>query len=199
MTRGDGTTETVRGIPPNGINNICKLLAEQQSRDGQPWGSLCQSGSNGPLRVVAPYPYMASGNGAFNTYYRGYVDNVWKRYRNRDLIIDTQSSAGRVACRVNAGTLTCAGDNRGYAKPSPGDIFGCNSGPFAIQGSDNAIHKAVVPRLCAAFNRGTLLYAGGNIQPNLPANRYYKTRPNNRYSGIVHRNQPDRKGYAFSE
>ncbi|SMQ46604.1 unnamed protein product [Zymoseptoria tritici ST99CH_3D7] len=198
MQGGNGQTRVVRGIPPGGVSGICSLLAEQQSRDGQPWSSLCQSGSNGPLRVVAPFPYQASGNGAFGNYWTDYVNQVWSRYTQNTLTIDTQSGAGKVACRVNNNVLTCAGDNRGYAKPTAGDIFGCNSGPFAIQGSDNGVHRAVVPRLCAAFNRGTLLYDGGNIQPNLPADRYYKTRPNNRYSGIVHQKEPDKKGYAFS-
>lgn len=198
MTRGNGATETVRGLRPQGVRNICAALAEQQGRDGRPWSSLCQSGSNGPLRVVAPFPYQASNPNAFGDYWTGYVNQVWDSYRNRDLTIDTQGAPGRVNCRVHGDYLKCNGDNRGYARPNAADIFGCNSGPFAIQASDNGVHRAVVPRLCAAFNRGTLLYDGGNLQPGLPHGRYYKTRPNNRYSGIVHQNQPDGRGYAFS-
>jgi hypothetical protein len=35
-------------------------------------------------------------------------------------------------------------------------------GPFELEASDNAVHQAVVPRLCAAINRSTLLLGGGN-------------------------------------
>ena len=104
-----------------------------------------------------------------------------------------------VNCTVQGGNnLFCEGDNRSYAKPSAADIFGCNSGPFAIMETDNAVHKAVVPRLCAAFNRGTFLDNGGNVQPKLPATSYYQADPNNQYSRIIHKYEPDGQGYAFS-
>jgi hypothetical protein len=96
--------------------------------------------------------------------------------------------------------LTCAGDNRSYAKPTTGDIFGCNSGPFATKSTDNSVHLAVIPRLCAAFNRGTLLLPGGNVQPSLASTSYYPngTAPSNHYSQIVHKYEKDGLGYAFS-
>jgi hypothetical protein len=104
-----------------------------------------------------------------------------------------------VGCNVQGGSnLFCAGDNRSYSKPSAQDIFGCNSGPFAIIDGDNAIHQAVVPRLCAAFNRGTLLETGGNVQPSLSSDFYYLTSPNNHYSRIVHQHEADGLGYAFA-
>jgi hypothetical protein len=93
--------------------------------------------------------------------------------------------------------LTCAQDNRSYSKPSARDIWGCNSGPFAIQSGDNAVHVAVVPRLCAAFVRSTLLLSGGNIQPSLGQSYYYTVDPTNYYSKAVHAREVDGKGYAF--
>ncbi|PPJ61141.1 hypothetical protein CBER1_04152 [Cercospora berteroae] len=196
MQPGSGAVRTVRGLRTSGVGAVCSALAAQGRKDGAPWGQLCQSGGNGPLRVVAPYPFMQSSSGAFGDYLAGHVGRVWDRYRTSTLTIDTQMAAGRVNCRVNGDWLSCDGDNRAYAKPSTADIFGCNSGPFAIQGSDNAVHRAVVPRLCAAFNRGTMLKSAH--QPGPSHETYYKNERNNWYSQIVHQNQPDGRGYAFS-
>jgi hypothetical protein len=52
--------------------------------------------------------------------------------------------------------------------------------------------------LCAAFNRGTLLLAGGDVQPSLGADSHYTTAPSNYYSAIVHKYELDGKGYAFA-
>ena len=146
-------------------------------------------GSLGALLVTLP----------FQSYFTSYIDQVWQHYTTNTLTINTQSPAGNVACRVANSALSCAGDNRAYAKPSAADIFGCNSGPFAILGADNAVHRAVVPRLCAAFNRGTLLLDQGHSQPGVHADRYYQ--PGlavNWYSAFVHQEEVDGRGYAFS-
>ncbi|WPH03947.1 glycoside hydrolase family 64 protein [Acrodontium crateriforme] len=68
----------------------------------------------------------------------------------------------------------------------------------ATQASDNGIHRAVVPRLCAAFHRATILLNGGNVQPSLPASSYYTVNPTNYYNLFVHQNEADGRGYAFS-
>jgi hypothetical protein len=95
--------------------------------------------------------------------------------------------------------LHCEGDNRPYAAPTAEDIFGCNTGPFAILEDDNDVHKAIVPRLCAAYNRGTFLIKDGNIQPHVKPNEYYAgSETKNWYSAVVHANQLDNRGYAFS-
>ncbi|KAK5633561.1 hypothetical protein RRF57_009275 [Xylaria bambusicola] len=119
-------------------------------------------------------------------------------YSNEDLSINTQTGAGTVACRVSNNQLNCAGDNRAYPKPTIADIWGCNSGPFAIIGSDNDVHRAVVPRLCAAFYRSTLLLDGGNVQPSLPASSYYTVSPTSHYARLVHQYEVNGLGYAFS-
>jgi hypothetical protein len=95
--------------------------------------------------------------------------------------------------------LHCEGDNRPYAAPTAEDIFGCNTGPFGILEDDNDVHKAIVPRLCAAYNRGTFLIKNGNIQPHVKPNEYYAgSETKNWYSAVVHANQLDNRGYAFS-
>ncbi|KAJ9302682.1 CAZyme family GH64 [Paecilomyces variotii] len=199
LLTGNGSTKSADGLESDAVAQICSDLQAQAASDGQPWDKLCVTDTAGnPLRVMAPTDYLGLDATAFSDYWSDYVDKVWTRYTNSTLTINTQSGAGNVNCTVIGDQLTCAGDNRGYSKPVAGDIFGCNSGPFLIESSDNDIHKAVVPRLCAAFNRSTLLLSGGNVQPSLGSNYYYTVSPTNYYSKIVHKYESDGKGYAFS-
>ncbi|MCJ1324652.1 hypothetical protein MMC10_001314 [Thelotrema lepadinum] len=199
LVTGSKTTVSAGGLASSAVNSICSKLAAQGAEDGQPWGDLCMADSSGTLlRVIAPGDYMSTNPSAFKGYYDSYIDQVWAKYASSPLTINTQAAAGNVSCTVSGSTLTCDGDNRGYAKPSAADIFGCNSGPFAIEAGDNAVHYAVVPRLCAAFVRTTLLLPGGNVQPSLPASSYYSTSPTDWFSAFVHENEIDNLGYAFS-
>lgn len=199
LSSRDGPLQVAEGLQPDAVSQLCSKLKAQGATDGQPWGDLCMVDGNGtPLRVLAPNNYVASNPTAYSSYWTDYVDQVWARYTDNDLTINTQAAAGQVACRVQGDELTCAGDNRGYAKPTAGDIFGCNSGPFGILGDDNDVHRAVVPRLCAAFTRTTLLADGGHVQPGLDSSSYYLTEPTNWYAKFIHELEVDGKGYAFS-
>nr|POE76237.1 glucan endo-1,3-beta-glucosidase [Quercus suber] len=195
LTAGDGSTQSAEGLTSGAVGTICSGLASV----GGDWASLCQAGSNGnPLRVVAPGDYVAGNPGAFADYWTSYIDQVYTKYSTSTLTVDTQAAAGHVACTVSGDVMSCAGSDVTYAKPTAGDIFGCNSGPFANPGGTSAVNQAVVPRLCAAFNRATLLLDGGDVQPSLPSSSYYTTMPNNVYSSLVHQNEPDGRGYAFA-
>lgn len=194
----DGT-QTAKGVSAGAVSSVCSALQAQQAADGAPWGELCVTDSSGDLiRVIAPIDYLSLDSSAFSSYWTSYVSQVWDYYTTNTLSIDTQAAAGVVACTVISGTLTCDGDNRGYAQPNANDIFGCNSGPFAIEAGDNDVHRAVVPRLCAAFDRSTLLLSGGNLQPSLPTTDYYSVTPTNYFSKFVHQYELDGLGYAFS-
>ena len=125
------------------------------------------------------------------------MDRVWEQYTPSHLIVDPQSEAGNVTCTISEGLLTYPGDNRGYVRPRTSDLFRCNPGPFATGASDNSVHRVVIPRLCAAFNRGMLLLSGGSTQPLLLPRTYYRGRPNNRYSALVHQVEINGRGYAF--
>ncbi|USW53529.1 Putative beta-1,3-glucanase, Osmotin/thaumatin-like superfamily, glucan endo-1,3-beta-glucosidase [Septoria linicola] len=198
---------SILGTPSNAATWLCDKLKAQAKKDKQPWDQSCMTGSKGEvLRILAPSSLISLKPDAFKGYYDKYVNNAWSKYAKEDLIIDTQTDAGKVKCRVKGDQLQCAGDNRGYAKPSAMDIFGCDSGPFSIQSGDNGVHLAVVPRLCAAFNRSTLFLKGGNIQPNLSPKDYYRTPksgpnsnnpPKNWYSKYVHDMEHESRGYAF--
>ncbi|KAJ5238044.1 hypothetical protein N7489_008135 [Penicillium chrysogenum] len=197
--QGSGGTQTTPGVVKNALSSICNALAVQSSLDGQPWKELCMTNNKGNiLRVISPYNYMALYPTAFDSYWTNYISQAWSTYEDAPLTVDTQASAGLVNCTVSSGILTCAGDNRGYPQPVASDIFGCNSGPFELEASDNAVHQAVVPRLCAAINRSTLLLGGGNVQPRLASTHYYTVSPTNYYSKFVHQHESRGKGYAFA-
>jgi hypothetical protein len=199
LQSSDAGNQSALGVDSNAVASICSALQAQGAADGQGWNDLCVTDGNGnPIRVLAPYDAMSVNGGYFSSYWTDYVNQVWTYYSSNSLTIDTQTNAGDVTCQVSGDTLICDGDNRGYAKPSAADIFGCNSGPFAIQTGDNDIHKAVIPRLCAAFDRTTLLLEGGNLQPSLNSSDYYTTAPTNYYSKFVHEHEVGGTGYAFA-
>jgi hypothetical protein len=80
-----------------------------------------------------------------------------------------------------------------YAQPAAADIFSCSTGPFANTAGEIG---AVSARLCAAFNRSTLLIDSDQPDGESTAN-YYKNSITNHYSRIVHAANTDGLGYAF--
>lgn len=198
LSVNDGTTQTTAGLTANAVVDICNDLQAQANADGFPWASLCVANANGvPVRVLSPRDYADINPSAFESYWTSYVDQVWAKYSSQPLQINTQTDAGVVSCSVSGDLLNCDGDNRAYAKPNAVDIWGCDSGPFGIIGSDNAVHVAIVARLCAAFVRSTLLLDGGDVQPSLDSSNYYTVEPTNHYSRILHKYEEDGRGYAF--
>ena len=90
----------------------------------------------------------------FQNYWTNYVNNVYAKYTNQILTVDTQAGWGNAQGRADGGGLNFgAGGN--FPRPNSRDIFSCSSGPFATGG--NAETNAIIPRLAAAFNRSTLL------------------------------------------
>ncbi|KAI0475596.1 glycoside hydrolase family 64 protein [Xylariaceae sp. FL0804] len=199
LALGDNTTQTVKGLPAGAVAGVCAAMQAQGAEDGSSWADMCVTdGEGNALRVLAPNLYLSQDEAAQADYWTDYVSDVWTTYTSTPLVIDTQAAAGNVSCTVVGDELTCDGDNRGYPQPTTADIWGCNSGPFAIDSGDNDVHRAVVPRLCAAFNRAELLVAGGAYEPSLGSASFYTTSPANHYSRIVHELELDGLGYAFS-
>ncbi|KAI3570661.1 hypothetical protein IWW34DRAFT_812263 [Fusarium oxysporum f. sp. albedinis] len=198
LTEKDGSTQTTAGLVADAVTKICDDLAKQKETDKRDWASLCIADADGkPVRVLSPGNKHDLDPKLFDTYWDTYVNEVWNRYTAQDLTINTQMSAGRVKCRVSGNELLCEGSDRGFTKPTGKDIWGCNSGPFAISEGDTPAHAAIVPRICAAFVRSTLLLDGGNNQPSLGQSSYYTVSPTNHYSRIVHSYEVDGRGYAF--
>ncbi|KAG5950453.1 hypothetical protein E4U53_005031 [Claviceps sorghi] len=191
-------TQLTKGLRSGAVQSICEGMRSESS-DGRNWKALCVVNRAGsPIRVLSPNIYAVMNPKDFESYWQDYVNKVWEQFSKTPLTIDTQGAAGKIKCRVDGSQMSCDGDNRPYAKPSAEDIWGCNSGTFGKQDGDNDIHLAVIARLCAAFNRSTLLLSAGRVQPECSADHYYGISPTNSYSRLVHQHEVDGKGYAFS-
>lgn len=197
LATGDGAPKQVtKGLAGGAMPKICDDLRRQGARDGRPWGKMCiANGAGAAVRVLSPRDYTVIDPHSFADYWDSYVNDVFAKYAQQPLIVNTQGEAGNVSCRVDGDQLTCAGDDRAFQKPCAADIWGCNGGPFENRG--NGVHLAAVARICAAFVRGTLLMPGGDVQPSLPASAYYGEGPADHYSRLIHYHEVDGRGYAF--
>lgn len=104
-----GSTQQALGLKPNVVVDICSGLNAQQAVDGRPWGSFCLTNNSTPLRAIPPLKYSEIDPAGFAKYWDNYVNQVWSKYTSTPLVIDTQSSAGKVNCQVSGSVMTCGG------------------------------------------------------------------------------------------
>jgi Beta-1,3-glucanase len=162
LTTTDGAVTSSLGLASDAVSVICEALISQTAVDGYPWASLCQTSTSGDyLRVLAPYDYISTESTAFEGYFDDYVSEVWSAYSTTPLIIDTQVYGNSSCTTSGSDVMTCTDSSLTFAQPTAGDIFSCSTGPFVTDGNDYQI--AIVPRLCAAFNRATFLLDGGDV------------------------------------
>lgn len=193
LTTTSGETRTVEGLPRHGLNTICNALKEQNAKDNAGWDKLIVTNNGANLRAVSPNTGIILNPGLFGTYYNPYVEEVWSKYTDNTLTVDTQAAAGGVTAKVLNGQLTFA-NNVSYAQPSTADIFSNSSGPFAVSGDPTK--DAITARLAAAFNRSTLLLDA--VQPdNEQVKNYYQNPVTNHYAKICHETTLGGSGYAF--
>lgn len=182
-----GATQSVTGMPQNGLDTVCSALQAQASSDGGPWGDLIvKDSSGGNLRALSP------NSKDFGTYYQNYVNSVWSKYQTDTLNVNTQVDYGTVSGKVQDGKFVFQDES--FDQPSSADIFSCSTGPFANP-SGSQLRNAIIPRLAAAFNRSTLLV--DTTTPATSVDEYYKDAVTNHYSRIVHEANSDKRGYAF--
>jgi hypothetical protein len=195
---------SVGGLKANGLSQVATSLQQQQSRDGKPWGNLIVRTAQGQnLRVLSPNLGQVGNPHLFAGYFEPYVDQVYLRYANQSLFIDTQAGFGTVSATTAGSTLNVTSASTSspagkatvlhpFNKPSTSDILTCSTGPFAT-GSNPEIN-AIIPRLAAAFNRSTLLKTD---RAPAPQSTYYQENITNHYSRVVHEANVDGRGYAF--
>ncbi|MGW4891305.1 beta-1,3-glucanase family protein [Kitasatospora sp. NPDC004240] len=185
-------TQTVRGLPSDGLARVAGALRAQSGADGGDWGRLVVNRGGSDLRVLSPNLAIRGDNALFGGYFDSYVDQVWAKYRTTDLRIDTQYTWGTVTGRVNGDTLTFPGVGS-FARPSTRAVFSCSDAPFT---TGNDLMGNLSARLAAAFNRTTLL--DNALQPTGENPSTFYTRPRtNHYARILHATTPDGLGYAF--
>lgn len=194
LTNSSGTTTTVEGLPADGLDTICSALESQTASDGRDWADLVVTSSDGSnLRALSPNSGITMNPNLFPTYYDSYVSQVWGKYSDLTLTVDTQASWGNVSGTVQDGVLSFGSSVGSFSKPSSANIFSCSTGPFATSTNEMANIGA---RLAAAFNRSTLL-----IDANTPegevVSEYYTNPITNHYARILHETFLDGKGYAF--
>ncbi|KAF3761249.1 family 64 glycoside hydrolase [Cryphonectria parasitica EP155] len=214
-----GLTTTVYGLIPNATESVCEGLEKQTLNDQYNWSKLCVRAGDKLIRVLSPSQYLAMNpTDNLSTYYDVYIEEVWETFTTVDLRIDTQDSSSSdpdglsvenstvVTCNISADEqLVCRRGNNDYifGKPTTVQVFGCTQelgSPFHVNGSNiDRTQAEIVPRLCAAFQRSTLLIFHGQLQPNanVTAEQYYKVKHTNHYARLVHENQYGGMGYAF--
>ena len=213
----------VQGLEPHALDKICSDLEKQTEKDNQSWANMCLTDDAGNyLRAISPNQYLALyPNDKMSTYYDEYVNNVWKKYRGQNLTINTQNNGSGIkvdqgrkfTCSVQPDDMLWCGSadwpsgDYTFRKPTTSEIMGCVQGtqdqssqylsPFTVTGGGQSL---IVPRLCAAFTRSTLLLEDGHIQPNskITADYYYNDTITNHYSRIIHERLINHTGYAFA-
>jgi hypothetical protein len=192
----DGATgrQDVGGLQPGGLAKIATGLRNQATGDRAGWKDLIVAPGGTPLRVLSPNmaAFSPDWTGSLNGYLDTYIKQVWDKYRNTDLRIDTQSTWGTVVGRVgNDGVLRFPGVG-GFARPSSYAVFNCSVAPFV---TSNDVMGNLTARIAAALNRGTLL-ANAN-QPDATASGFYRVPVTNHYARLVHASTNGGAGYAF--
>ncbi|MEZ0110532.1 hypothetical protein ABH920_004547 [Catenulispora sp. EB89] len=192
LTDTSGAVQNVTGIPAGGLDTVCSGLIAQHNADGAGWNQLIVTSGGSNLRALSPNNGIVMNSSLFSGYFQPYIDQVWSKYQSTSLTVDTQASWGSVTGQVSGGVLNFPG-LVSYAQPAAKDIFSCSTGPFANTAGEIG---AVSARLCAAFNRSTLL-----IDTNQPdgenVSTFYQNTITNHYSRIVHAANTDGLGYAF--
>ena len=192
LTDTSGNVQNVTGMPANGLATVCSGLIAQNNADGAGWNQLIVTSGGANLRALSPNNGIVMNSSLFSGYFQPYINQVWSKYSSSSLTIDTQASWGSVTGQVSGGVLNFPG-LVSYAQPAAADIFSCSTGPFANTAGEIG---AVSARLCAAFNRSTLLIDSDQPDGESTAN-YYKNSITNHYSRIVHAANTDGLGYAF--
>lgn len=187
-----GTVSTVGGLPSDGLDTIAAKLTAQ----GGGWEQLVVTTSSGSvLRALSANSATVVYPSLFSGYYQPYVDQVWAKYANEDLVVDTQGEWGSVVGRIADGKLGFPAVGS-FEEPSAADIFSGDTGPFSPAGA-SAEMLNIGARLDAAFNRSTLL-----IDSNQPegekVSTYYQDSITNYYAKFCHEVSVNGEGYAFA-
>jgi hypothetical protein len=194
LTDTSGDMQHVAGLPSGGLDTICAGLTAQAAADGNAWTDLIVTSGGQNLRALSPANGAVLNPSFLSGYFDDYVSQVWQMYESAALTVDTQASYGTVTGQVSDGLLTFPGVGT-FAQPATADILSCATGPFSTAGASGEV-LAIIPRLAAAFNRGTLLIDSDQPDGENPAD-YYANPVTNHYARIVHATTTAGLGYAF--
>ncbi|GAA0534002.1 beta-1,3-glucanase family protein [Chitinophaga japonensis] len=160
----------------------------------------CYDAANGIIKFPSKTPAF-QGNGAQAGYFNAYIDAIWSRYRNDNLVFNS-GDAGTWSGRVS-------GDAFIFTRASDGQVGTITRKPTnteAMEGSGvlaagGEWDKVVQAQVCAAINRHAidLSLPAGAVQDLSNASGYYQASPYNWYCKFWHRSDISLNGltYAF--
>lgn len=189
-----GKSQHVGGLRRNGLAKIAAGLRSQSAEDDSGWRKLIVRRGGDDLRVLSPNlaAAVAGGRSPVDGYLDSYIGQVWRKYRTKTLVVDTQSRWGKLPGRVGSnGLLTFRGAGS-FARPSTHAVFNCSVAPFHTA---NDVMGNLSARLAAALNRTTLLAQAH--QPDTTTKHFYTAARTNHYARLVHRYTVGGEGYAF--
>lgn len=149
----------------------------------------CYEAANGIIKFPSKTAAF-QGGGAQANYFGSYIDAIWSKYSNGNLIFNA-GDAGIWSGRVSGGVFTFTRSSDGAVgtisrKPTNIEVME-GSGVMAAGGQWD---KVVQAQICAAVNRHAidLNLAASATQDFGTASKYYQTGPYNWYCKFWHRN-----------
>ncbi|QIX60228.1 carbohydrate-binding protein [Hymenobacter sp. BT18] len=146
--------------------------------------------------------------GAYANYFGSYIDAIWNKYVNEDLIFYA-GDAGVFKGRISNGRLTVVGQSGGFAgrtgivsrKPTTQEVLE-GKGVLDQRVGDGDLDLVIQSQLCAAINRHVVNTTTANPgQQNwYNASQYYLTAPANYYAKFWHQGgiSVDNLNYGFA-
>lgn len=150
------------------------------------------------LRVLAPSHAIGAGRLPSNLL-DGYIHSAWDHYKSRDLVMVpwAHEPNNRFYGRVGADNIMRVRNGSGnqiaeFRRPSTDAVFGCHKELDAVNSTQGVIART----LCSDLNRSVLKDDG--THPLTNPGRYYRDKPTNEYSRIVHEQMVNGKAYGFA-
>jgi hypothetical protein len=155
--------------------------------------SGCINTTTGVISQPSKTPAYFNSNGAHHNYFKSYIDSIWAKYANEDLLYNA-GNLGKWKGRVSNDSLiftcdSCAAGNQNLTgtivkKPTTIEIID-GSGVLA-SGTD--MDKNMQKEICAAINRHVVDVTTPNVGLQIwsDSSKYYKTFPYNWYAKFWH-------------
>jgi hypothetical protein len=188
------------------LKSHADILAAYQSFAPTAFQSLLNT-SAGTITCPGKSPAFQAG-GAQANYFSSYIDAIWSKYVNEDLIFNA-GDAGVFKGRISNGQLTVVGQSGGFVgrtgiisrKPTTQEVLE-GKGVLDQRVGDGDLDLVIQSQLCAAINRHVVNTTTPNPgQQNwYNASQYYLTAPANYYARFWHQGgiSVDNLNYGFA-
>jgi hypothetical protein len=154
----------------------------------------CVNDATGEITAPSKTPAFAEGSGPYANYLKSYIDAIWNKYKNEDLIFYA-GDAGVFKGRVIGEQLEMVGQSGGFTGRT-GRVQNRPSTQEALEGKgvldrrlvDGDLDLVIQAQLTAAINRHVVNVTTPNPgQQNwYDASKYYQVNPTNHYSKFWH-------------